>query len=71
MTLIKRLLDSDTDSHYFISPIETILQYCPDYLDIIEKPISIQEIKRKVCRSDGKDIRGVEEDIRLCFRLVK
>uniref|UniRef100_A0A7S2KSK3 Uncharacterized protein n=1 Tax=Skeletonema marinoi TaxID=267567 RepID=A0A7S2KSK3_9STRA len=67
LKLVTRLLNSDSESGYFIPPIGTF--DCQDYFDVIEKgkEICLQDIRINANKGDCKDFRAFEADIYRVF----
>jgi hypothetical protein len=66
LSLISRLIKSDRESSWFVSPINPVFDDVPDYLDVISTPISLQDIRNKY-KNDCKDFKAFEADVELCF----
>lgn len=67
LKLISNLIKSDAESVMFVPPIDPILDGCPDYFDVIEKPMCLQDIRNQYDKSDCKDFKKFEADVKLCF----
>ena len=67
LKLVTRLIKSDKEAGWFVPPIDTFMEDCPDYHAVIPNPISLQEIRQKYSTSNCRDFRAFESDVRLCF----
>ncbi|KAL9186138.1 hypothetical protein ACHAXT_005376 [Thalassiosira profunda] len=67
LKLITRLIESDAEARWFVPPIDKFLDDCPDYLEVISNPMSLQDVRKKYSKSDCRDFRAFEADVRLCF----
>lgn len=65
--LLTRVINSDSESVWFIPPIDRYLDGCPDYFDVISTPICLQDIRDICNKSDCMDFKGFEANVRLCF----
>jgi hypothetical protein len=66
LQLITRLAKSDTESSWFVLPIDPVLDGAPDYLEVVSNPISLQGIRNKY-KNDCKNFKAFEADVELCF----
>ena len=67
LKLISLLIKSDRESVWFVPPIDPSLDGCPDYFDVITSPICLGDIRNKCNKSDCRDFREFEANVRLCF----
>ncbi len=67
LKLITRIIKSDKESGWFVPPIEEFLDDCPDYLDVISQPMSLQGVRNKYNKSDCRDFQAFIADVKLCF----
>lgn len=67
LRLLTRVINSDSESVWFIPPIDRYLDGCPDYFDVISTPICLQDIRDICNKSDCMDFKGFEANVRLCF----
>ncbi|KAL7538788.1 hypothetical protein ACHAXR_010846 [Thalassiosira sp. AJA248-18] len=67
LKLITRLIKSDSEAGWFVPPIDHFLDDCPDYFEVIPNPISLQDIRNNYNKSDCRDFKAFEADVRLCF----
>lgn len=57
------------DAMFFVYPVDPISDGCPDYLQVIEDPISIQDIRQRIASNDyGDSFASFEADIEKLFR---
>jgi hypothetical protein len=60
---------SSHDASLFIYPVNPIAHGCPDYLEVIKDPISIQDIRRKITAyAYGVSFAAFEIDMEKMFR---
>ena len=67
LRLISQLIKSDKSSAWFVPPVDPKLDDCPDYFDVIQTPMSLQNVRDKYNKSDCRDFGAFETDVRLCF----
>lgn len=68
MKIINTLGKQNADIGLFERPVDPVRDRCPDYLDIIDRPISICEIKKLI--NEGYTFQEFQEDVGRCFRFV-
>jgi hypothetical protein len=60
---------SSHDASLFIYPVDPIADGCPDYLEVIKDPISIQDIRSKITAyAYGDSFAAFEIDMEKMFR---
>lgn len=69
LKLISRLIKSDKESGWFVSPMEEFLacDALHAYFDTISQPICLQDLRKKYDKSDCKDFKTFESEVRKCF----
>lgn len=58
-------------SYIFIQPIEEIIESCPQYIQICQKPIDLNKIENKVNEYQYKSLEDLKEDIDLMLNNCK
>jgi len=70
--LMNRLKKLDLSSCYFLRPIDPERDGCDDYFDVIQHPICINDISRKISYglygTDNSNFDLFVADVELCFR---
>jgi SNF2 family DNA or RNA helicase len=67
--LLSEFLRTSREVDYFVSPVDSDLDDCPDYFDIVKDPICFEDIRRKVSYYEyGDSFRAFQSDVELCFR---
>eukprot|EP00980_Cylindrotheca_fusiformis_P011953 scaffold2830_cov131-Cylindrotheca_fusiformis.AAC.74 len=62
---------SHHDTRFFVNPVDPIADDCPDYLEVVEEPISILDIRKKIASNSYADsFSAFEIDMKTMLRYV-
>ena len=66
--LVSEFIKSDEMVDFFVHPVDPERDNCPDYYDVIKKPICFQDIRKKIDLGEyGDSFDLFLADVELCF----
>ncbi len=68
--LVKRLIEKD-ENGFFTVPVDPVLHACPDYLQVIKRPMDLGTVSKKLDRSEYRTVESLHKDIMQIWRNAK
>ena len=68
--LVKRLMEKDENA-FFSVPVDPVLHACPDYLQVIKRPMDLGTVSKKLDRSEYRTVESLYRDVMQIWRNAK